>query len=215
MATKRMFSNNIVGSDDFIELPLSAQALYFHLGMITDDDGFIGGAKGTLRKIGATENDLNLLKDAGFIIGFPDSNVIVVKHHKLNNDIKNDRYHETVYLTEKRQLFVSENKEYCHVPKMDTECIQNGEQMDTEVNVAQRNPTKRSEAERRGSEGVAPKGEQKPDLLIWQLVQAHIDPNTANEAVSRFGFDTVYHSFLRWKDAGAAPELFREFLESA
>ena len=41
MAEKRMFSIRIVDSDAFLDMPLSTQALYFHLGMRADDDGFI------------------------------------------------------------------------------------------------------------------------------------------------------------------------------
>ncbi len=33
MAQKRMFSFDVIGQDNFIEMPLSSQALYFHLGI--------------------------------------------------------------------------------------------------------------------------------------------------------------------------------------
>lgn len=45
MAEKRMFARKIIDSDAFLEMPLSAQALYFHLNMRADDDGFVNNPK--------------------------------------------------------------------------------------------------------------------------------------------------------------------------
>ena len=45
MAERRMFTAKIVESDDFTEMPFSAQCLYFHLNMNADDDGFLNNAK--------------------------------------------------------------------------------------------------------------------------------------------------------------------------
>ena len=61
MANKRMFCLDIVNSDAFLDMPLSAQALYFHLGMRADDDGFIGNPKSIQRLAGASQDDLMLL----------------------------------------------------------------------------------------------------------------------------------------------------------
>lgn len=41
MAVRRIFSVDVIDTDDFLELPSSAQALYFHLGMRADDNGFV------------------------------------------------------------------------------------------------------------------------------------------------------------------------------
>ena len=41
MAERRMFAKTIIDSDAFLDMPLSAQSLYFHLAMRADDDGFI------------------------------------------------------------------------------------------------------------------------------------------------------------------------------
>ena len=38
MAERRMFAKTIIDSDAFLDMPLSAQALYFHLSMRADDD---------------------------------------------------------------------------------------------------------------------------------------------------------------------------------
>lgn len=135
MAERRMFSKTIVDSDTFLDMPLSTQALYFHLSMRADDDGFINNPRKIQRVIGATEDDLKLLVAKSFIIPF-ESGVVVIKHWKIHNYIQNDRYKETVYLDERRKLSVKENKEYTlDLSNMDTECIQNGYTMETQVRI--------------------------------------------------------------------------------
>ena len=122
MAERRMFTKKITNSDAFIDMPLSTQALYFHLNMEADDDGFNSSPKKIQRMIGASDDDLKLLFAKNFVIPF-ESGVVVIKHWKLHNYIQNDRYKETVYLEEKRQLETKENKVYT---LMDTICIQDG-----------------------------------------------------------------------------------------
>ena len=111
MAERRMFAKTIIDSDAFLDMPLSSQALYFQLGMRADDDGFINNPKRIQRMIGASEDDLKLLIAKNFIIAF-ESGVIVVKHWKMNNYIRNDRYKETNYLEEKSKLQLKENGAY-------------------------------------------------------------------------------------------------------
>ena len=41
MAERRMFAKTIIDSDAFLDMPLSTQALYFHLSMRADDEGFV------------------------------------------------------------------------------------------------------------------------------------------------------------------------------
>jgi len=90
-----MFSSQIVNSDDFLEMPLTSQALYFHLGMSADDDGFVSPRK-VLRMTGAGEDDLKILLVKNFVIRF-ESGVIVITHWKQNNYLRNDRYTPTIY----------------------------------------------------------------------------------------------------------------------
>lgn len=111
MATKRMFALSIIDSDLFIDLPLSAQALYFHLSMRADDDGFINKPNNIRRMIGASTDDFKLLLAKGFIINF-ESGIVVIRHWKIHNCIQADRYHETVHLTEKKQVAELPNNEY-------------------------------------------------------------------------------------------------------
>lgn len=106
-----MFSKSIVDSDAFLDMPLSAQALYFHLGMRADDDGFVNSPKKIQKMVSASEDDVRLLVAKGFIIPF-DSGVVVIKHWKIHNTIKSDRYKPTAYREEKAKLFEKENKAY-------------------------------------------------------------------------------------------------------
>lgn len=111
MAQKRMFSLSVVDTDAFLGLPLSAQCLYFHLGMHGDDDGFVSSPKKIIRSTGCSNEDLELLASNGFIIPFK-SGVIVIADWRINNTLKNDRYHETIYTDEKAQLMIDNAGRY-------------------------------------------------------------------------------------------------------
>ena len=125
MAERRMFAKTIIDSDAFLDMPMSTQALYFHLSMRADDDGFINNPKRIQRMIGASDDDLKLLIAKAFIIVF-ESGVVVIKHWKIHNYIRNDRYKPTTYEEEKAMLIEKENKAY-------SLGIPNGYQMDTQV----------------------------------------------------------------------------------
>jgi len=115
MAQRRMFSLKIVNTDAFIEMPLSAQALYFHLGMNADDDGFVSNARRVQRLVGAADDDMKILLMKRFILAF-DSGVVVIKHWRINNFVRGDRYTPTLYQEEKRQLYVKQNGVYTDHP---------------------------------------------------------------------------------------------------
>ncbi len=132
MANKRMFNNTVLDTDAFLEMPLSAQALYFHLNLRADDDGFISNPKRIQGYIGASEDDLKLLVLKNFVIAFDDG-VIVIKHWRMHNTIQKDRYHPTNYQEDLKLLGIKENKAYTlDLNKADVECIQNVSNMDTE-----------------------------------------------------------------------------------
>ena len=115
MAERRMFAKTIIDSDMFLDMPLSTQALYFHLSMRADDDGFINNPRKIQRMIGGSDDDLKVLVMKRFILPF-DSGVVVIKHWKIHNYIRNDRYKETVYQDEKAQLLLKENGAYTELP---------------------------------------------------------------------------------------------------
>lgn len=106
-----MFSKAIIDSDSFLDMPLSAQALYFHLCMRADDDGFVSNPKKILRMVGCAEDDMRLLLLKKFVIPF-ESGICVIKHWKIHNYIRTDRYKPTIYQKEKGTLTVGENGTY-------------------------------------------------------------------------------------------------------
>ena len=111
MAQKRMFDKTITNGDDFLDMPDSSQNLYFHLSMNADDDGFINNWKSIMRMTGHKEDDLKVLIAKQFIIPF-DSGVIVIRHWRINNYLRNDRYVETKFKDEKNQLTLDDNLVY-------------------------------------------------------------------------------------------------------
>lgn len=111
MAEKRMFTQKIIDSDPFLDMPLSTQALYFHLNMRADDDGFVNNPKRVQRMIGASEDDLKLLILKRFIIGF-ENGVIVIKHWRMHNTLRKDRYNPTQYQEELATLALKDNNSY-------------------------------------------------------------------------------------------------------
>lgn len=127
MAERRMFSKTIIDSDAFLDMPLSTQALYFHLSMRADDEGFVGNPKKILRMIGASEDDIKILIMKRFILTF-DSGIVVIKHWKIHNYIQNDRFKETTYLEEKATLTLDGKRAY-------TECIQDVSKLETQDSI--------------------------------------------------------------------------------
>lgn len=151
MAEKRMFSKTIIDSDAFLDMPLSSQALYFHLSMRADDDGFVNNPKKIQRIIGCGDDDLKLLMVKKFLIPF-ESGIVVIKHWRIHNYIAKDRYKETNYIEEKSLLGIEKNKSYSLISenenctplislsknciqtvyKSDTNGIQTGDKLDTQ-----------------------------------------------------------------------------------
>ena len=133
MAERRMFAKTIIDSDAFMDMPLSTQALYFHLSMRADDEGFINSPKKIQRMVGASDDDLKVLILKRFILPF-DSGVVVIKHWRIHNYIRNDRFKPTVYTEEKALLECKGNGAYTEV---ETDGIPSDNQvvyqMDTQV----------------------------------------------------------------------------------
>lgn len=133
MAQRRMFSRKITETDRFLEMPLSSQALYFHLNMGADDEGFIDKAKTIQRTIGASDDDMKLLIAKGFLIPF-DSGVVVIRHWRIHNYIRSDRFQSTLHRDEKTQLEYDHSKTAMLKPLENV--IPNGYQMDTQGRVS-------------------------------------------------------------------------------
>ena len=108
-----MINKRIIVSDTFLDMPLSAQALYFHLNAIADDDGFIENPNSFKRMIGASNDDLKILIAKQYILPF-ESGVVVVKHWLIHNYIRRDRYNETMHVEEKKKIQINEDKTYSY-----------------------------------------------------------------------------------------------------
>ena len=131
MAERRMFAKTIIDSDKFLDMPLSAQALYFHLSMRADDEGFISNPKKIMRMIGSDEDSMKLLIAKQFIIPF-ESGIVVIKHWRIHNYIQSDRFKDTICTEERKQLGYADNKEYV---KLDTECIHDVSSLETQYSI--------------------------------------------------------------------------------
>ena len=111
MSERRMFAKTIVDSDAFLEMPLSTQALYFHLSMRADDDGFLNNPRKIQKMVGSSDDDLKLLIAKNFLLPF-ESGVVVIKHWRIHNYIRGDRKKDTVYQEELSQLSIKDNGAY-------------------------------------------------------------------------------------------------------
>lgn len=170
MAERRMFAKTIIDSDAFIDMPLSAQCLYFHLSMRADDEGFINNPKKIMRMIGASEDDFKLLIAKSFLIIF-ESGVVVIKHWKIHNYIRNDRLKDTMYQEEKSLLNMKENGAY-------TLCLSNvshlDDKMDTQYRIGKDRIGKVNEEEKQYLE-------ESVDLINSRLIEVGLNKEQADE----------------------------------
>jgi hypothetical protein len=166
MAERRMFSKMIIDSDAFLSMPMSTQALYFHLAMRADDDGFINAPRKIARMVGAAEDDMKILIGKRYILAFA-SGVIVIKHWRIHNYIQSDRYKPTLYQEEKSALVIKDNKSYTEASRLpapanepesvdNPDDIQNGYKMDTQVRLGKDRLELGKEKESTGADAPAP-----------------------------------------------------------
>lgn len=118
-----MFSKDIVESDDFYDLPPTAQNLYFHLGMNADDRGYVNNSKQVMRNAGASPSDLKELLDNKFVL-LRLEKIILIKGRYINNWIQKDRFTESRYVADLENLYFDDNKSYTE-NETETKCIQN------------------------------------------------------------------------------------------
>lgn len=129
MAERRMFAKSVIDSDLFLDMPQSAQCLYFHLAMRADDDGFVAQPRSIMRMLGNCEDDMRLLIAKQFLFLF-DKGVVVIRHWKVHNYIRNDRYKPTIFQGEKATLYEDKSRVYqCGIPD-DNQLV---DQVDTQV----------------------------------------------------------------------------------
>lgn len=193
MAEKRMFAKTIIDSDLFLDMPVTAQLLYFHLCMRADDDGFINNPKRIMRDVRCSDDDMKVLVAKDFVIPF-ESGVIVIKHWRLHNYIQKDRYKPSL-CDEKNLLTTNKNKVY---ERLDTECIQIGNRLDTEcVQIGDtdkirldKNRLDKSRLDSSVSADTPPTPPKKPKKKFvppsYEEVKAYIDEKRLNVDAQRF-----------------------------
>lgn len=115
MAERRMFTKKVTDSDDFMNLSASAQALYLHLSMSADDDGFCNQVSISMFKAHASTQDLQALLENRYVYQF-ENGVIVIRHWRMANALRKDRYTKTTFLEELAQLDLKDNGEYERLP---------------------------------------------------------------------------------------------------
>lgn len=127
MADKRMFSKKMISSDAFLEMPLTAQGLFFHLAMRADDDGIVDSPRKIMRECQAKKRDLDILIQKRYVLTFT-SGVILIKHWRIHNTIAKDRYVPSTYTEELSTVILKDNKSYTerkrNVGNMEADCIQ-------------------------------------------------------------------------------------------
>ena len=186
MADRRMFHKNIVESDYFLEMPISAQALYFHIGMHADDDGFVNGPKRIARLVGASDADLQTLINNRFLLKF-DNGVVVIKHWRIANSLKNDRAKLPQYPELADRIYIKENRSYTDRPAegaisllrykqnyLDSKRIPNGFQMDSQGKGRERSIGELSITEVEG-DGIRGEGGFSTDFSTDDIAAATTD----------------------------------------
>ena len=158
-----MFTKKITDSDAFTELPPTTQALYFHLCMGADDDGFSNQIRKSMFNAHADRNDFDLLVTKKFIIPF-ENGVIVIKHWRMHNLIKNDRYKETSYVEEKASLILKDNGVYSIGTQLEPNWNQNVSKLEPQVSIGKDSLVKDS----KGEVSIG-----KDSISIEQLPAAH------------------------------------------
>lgn len=121
MADRRMFAKSIVLSDAFLDMPMSARCLYFTIGMLADDDGFVGSPKSIMRQCGASQDDMLVLLQKRYVLSF-ESGVIVIKHWRMNNLLRSDRHKDTTYLEEMSTLAIDDKGAYTEISRTGIPC---------------------------------------------------------------------------------------------
>ena len=186
MAQKRMFSLAVIDTDAFMDMPVGAQALYFHLGMHGDDDGFVASPKTLTRAVGCSREDFETLVERGFIIPF-ESGVVAIRDWRLNNALKKDRCHETVYQEEKARLALDSAGRCILVAGVEPNRDRPVSGMETEHNVEEHNVEEHNveeysveehnreeqsiEEQNKGERGGTPRRAARftPPSLVWDV----------------------------------------------
>lgn len=199
MAQKRMFSLHIVDTDKFMDMSTSAQALYFHLGMHGDDDGFVASPRKIARSAGCNDDDMRLLAAKGFIIPL-ESGVVVITDWKVNNTIKSDRYSPTIYQKEKELLQVDSTGRYSIGTKLEPECIQNGSIMEPQLSIGKYSTDKENKADKPPHPRFSPPSVEEVQAYCIEKGYA-VDPARFVDYYTSNGWKVGKNPMKDWKAA--------------
>lgn len=198
-----MFSKKITDTDSFLDMPLSTQALYFHLNMGADDEGFVDNVKKIQRSIGSSNDDLKVLVGKGFLIPF-ESGVVVIRHWRIHNYIQADRFQTTIHQNEKEQLEFDKSK-IASIKPLD-QCIQNVSKMDTQVRLGE----DRLDKDRLDKVNYLNNGEEKEKSLsqIIKSTSVKINDRQIQQIQEYIGLDNMTVDMIGYaiqltEDAGA------------
>ena len=207
-----MFTQKITEADNFTALPPTTQCLYFHLCMNADDDGFSNKIRQAMFNSHADQNDFEMLVQKRFIIPF-ESGVIVIKHWRMHNLIRADRYHETDYLEEKAELVLKENGVYTDCIPSDNQMATNGipsdNQMATEVRLGKDSIGKLS----KGKDSIekdmpAPKKPKEPKESYGELGNVKLTIKEYDRLLNDYGYELT-HKAIDYLDGYIADKKYK------
>lgn len=132
MASKRMISKVISDEDKFVDMHAESQALYFHLNLKADDEGFVAGPNRMLRMLGINKERLDELVENEFIFYF-DSGIALIRHWHIHNSLRKDRAKETIYQEEKAKVCLDD----CRIYVLADACPSNVRQMSAQERVGE------------------------------------------------------------------------------
>lgn len=211
MRNKRMFSMDIIDTDKFLDMPISARLLYYDLGMRADDDGFVASPRRIMRTTGVHEDDLKILISKGYVHYF-DSGIIVILDWKINNTIRNDRYVATKFYDEKQQLRLCKNNHYAitedaatQLPAGSQEGTPDGEQPGIPLGNQEGIPNSSQTGTPDGSQVGIPKGSQN-DAPVGYPIQ-HNTKQEKTITTEKVTPKTLLLSF------GLSPDVVNELLQ--
>lgn len=196
MAERRMFAKTIVLSDEFLDMPMSARCLYFTMGMLADDDGFVNAPRSIMRQCGASIDDMKVLLAKRYVIEF-DSGIIVIKHWRINNYLQGDRTQPTKYIEEMDKLTIKDNRAYSLKDEYKNECIQSS--VYTDKNSIDKNRIEESSIEKKRGGFARPTLQEVKDHVIEKGY--HFDPEAFFSFYESNGWKVGKNPMKSWKDA--------------
>lgn len=156
MAKRRMFSKEVIQTEWFTDMPATTQMLYVHLSLQADDDGFVTGTKVPMLFAHASKDDLSILIAKNYVIEV-ENGLYLLKHWGQNNQIQKDRYKPSSYRDRLINFDVKADGSYTEKKPMDTECIQDGYNLDTQYRLGKESIGKSSVGKER--KGLLGEGE--------------------------------------------------------